>query len=594
MPITSTLLDAISHPMDIRRHSAQELTRLCQEIREFLIQSISKTGGHIGANLGTIEFTVALHAVFDNEKTPFIFDTGHQGYTHKLLTGRKALFATLNQPYGMSRFLAREESAHDKIDATHAGTALPTAVGMAMANKMDNKYDPIVAVVGDGALVEGMSFEGLNYGMLPGLPLIIVVNDNGMAIAPNVGGVHHLFSSPGWQENSKRFFEGMGYQYLGVPDGHDIAALTEAFSQAKVQVKDRPVVVHVKTIKGKGLPYADTHPYRMHFSMPFHPETGAGASPTIVGETYASVASKTLRSIVEKDKSVVVITPATPYASGLDQLLQDFPDRVIDVGMAEQHAVGMAAGLALEGKKPIVCFQSTFMQRAMDPIIHDLCYMDLPVTLLVVRSGFAGFDGATHHGIYDLSYLQALPNLQIFYAGTRYDLDAILQWRMENPKGPMAILHPYENVRADEAPPSDHHQDLAQPEVIGSPAPICLVGPANCLGTLLKVQEELRAAGQDACVVNIRWIKPFPEEALQTLFKQAKLVVTVEENISTGGLGARVAMMLCDHNLKPRLYRAAIPDSFVRFGGKDELSAETRIDAAHVLAGIQSILKEGI
>ncbi len=589
--MSAQLIDTIHQPSDIKSLSIPELTKLCEEIRQFLIDSISKTGGHIGANLGTIELTVALHAVFDSAVEHLVFDTGHQGYTHKILTGRKAEFATLNQPFGMSRFLAREENEADIIDATHAGTALSTAIGMAMAHKLNHQNQLTVAVVGDGSLVEGLSFEGLNFGMLQGLPFIIVVNDNGMAIAPNVGGIKHLFSGSNWQEKSRGFFEGLGYQYLAVPDGHDMASLIEGFKNAKTLVTDRPVVVHVKTMKGKGLPYADGHKYRMHFSMPFNPETGEGASPTLVGETYALVASKTLYQLMEQDESIVAITPATPYASNLDQILERFPDRAIDVGMAEQHAVSMAAGLAIQGKHPVVCFQATFMQRAMDPIIHDLCFMNLPATLLVVRSGFAGFDGPTHHGIYDLSYLQALPNLQIFYAGTRFDVDAILRWRCQNPTGPMAILHPYENVRSNEYTPLLENQDITKPEIIGNPAKICLVAAGNCLGTALSVREDLVSQGYEVCIVNIRWIKPFPEKNLLPLFQIAQLVVSFEENISTGGLGSRIATMLADYHLQPFLHRAAIPDGFVRFGGKEELSVETKIDAQSVLQAIHHILR---
>jgi len=573
---------------DIKALSVPELQTICEEIRAFLIESISKTGGHIGANLGTIELTVALHHVFESPQDRFLFDTGHQGYTQKILTGRQSLFPTLNQPQGMSRFLGLAESIHDTYDATHAGTAISTAIGIAKANRLNGSNNLVVAVVGDGSLVEGISFEGLNYGMLGNLPLIIVVNDNGMAIAPNVGGIHHLFSQPNWQQASRQFFEGLGYQYLAVPDGHEMAHLIQAFQEAKTKVRQKPIVVHVKTTKGKGLPYADTHKYRMHFSMPFNAQTGEGASATITGETYASVAAKTLYSLMEKDQDIITISPATPYASSLDQILTVFPDRALDVGMAEQHAASMACGLALQGKKPVVCYQSTFMQRAMDQIIHDMAFMKLPVTLLAVRSGFAGYDGPTHHGIYDLSYLPAIPNLNIFYAGTRYDLDTVLRWRLANPDGPMVILHPYENVSSKETPPLAQNQDITQPEIIGDPAKICILGVSNCLETALSIREKLISQGEEVCYVNPRWIKPFPEKALLPYLEKADLIVTLEENISTGGFGSRVATMICDYKLNAKLYRACISDSFVRFGDKQDLSHETGIDAESILEKIHT------
>ncbi len=587
-PLQTELLSTLQHPKALKTMGLPALEALCGEIRTFLIDSISKTGGHIGANLGTIELTVALHTVFDSPNDKLFFDTGHQGYTHKLLTGRKGLFATLNQPHGMSRFITMGESEHDIMEATHAGTAISTALGLAASYALDKLPHHVIAIVGDGSLVEGLSFEGLNFGGTGRYPFLLVINDNGMAIAPNVGGIQHLFSGPDWQTKAQAMFEGLGYGYLAVEDGHDLNALLTTFESAKEAMSVRPMVVHVRTTKGKGLSYADSHKYRMHFSMPFHPETGAGASPTLSGETYSVVASNVLYDLMAGDESIVALTPATPYASNLDRILDVFPDRALDVGMAEQHAVSMAAGLALGGKKPVVCFQSTFMQRAMDPILHDLCYMNLGATLLSVRSGFAGYDGPTHHGIYDLSYLQALPNLKLFYAGTRFDVEAILRWRLANPEGPMAILHPYEAVREDETPPAPENRDITQPEYFGSPSETCIITLGNCLGTALKVQKQLQQEGRACSVINLRWIKPFPLEAVLPYLKAAKTLVTVEENIATGGLGATLATVLCDHVLTPRLHRFCLPDGFLRAGNKDELSRETGLTPEAILAALKS------
>lgn len=589
MPVSTRLLDTIQEPQTLHDWPADQLTTLCDEIRSFLLESISKTGGHIGANLGTIELTVGLHAVFNSPQDKILFDTGHQGYTHKLLTGRKNLFESLNQPFGMSRFIAREESPHDIMDATHAGTAISTASGIALANKLQGKPDISVAVVGDGSMIEGNCFEGLNFGVMSGLPLVIVLNDNGMAIAPNVGGIKNLLSGENWQEKAQAFFTGLGYQYLAVSDGHNIVDLVKTFRNAQESVKKGPVVVHVKTIKGKGLHLADGHPYRMHFSMAFDLETGKGASPTVAGETYAVVASKTLHELMASDESIVAITPATPYASNVDQILRDYPTRAIDVGMAEQHAVSMAAGLALEGKHPVVCFQSTFMQRAMDQIIHDLCYMNLPATILAVRSGFAGFDGPTHHGVYDLSYLQALPHLKLFYAGTRYDVDAVLRWRMANPEGPMVILHPYEPVWTGEWTPEEGNDIITRPEIIGPPEDTVIISMGNCLKTATELQAKYQTEGHNSTLVNIRWIKPFPESDILPLLQQAKRVITIEENILTNGLGARIACLIADYNLPTQLYRAGVPDAFIRFGDKSELIQAVGIDAETIFTETQRL-----
>jgi 1-deoxy-D-xylulose-5-phosphate synthase len=580
---------AIPSLAELKNHSLQQLTELSEQIRRYLIDTISKTGGHIGANLGVVELSVALHHVFDSPQDRLLFDTGHQGYTHKLLTGRRDLFPSLNTPDGMSRFLDAQESEHDVLSASHAGTAIPTGTGLALASKLAGNAFHVVSVVGDGAFVEGLSFEGLNYAPEQKLPLIVVVNDNGMAIAPNIGGVKALFSGEDWEEKARNFFNALGYTYLPVRDGHHLPDLVAALRQAKTDCLQGPVLVHARTEKGKGLSCADGHKYKMHFSMPFDPETGTGAAPTPPGESYARVASRTLKDLMTNDETITVMTPATPYASELDDLLQTFPERTLDVGMAEQHALSMAAGLALAGRKPVACLQSTFMQRAMDQILHDVAYPNLPVTILAARSGFAGFDGPTHHGIYDFSYLQAVPNLKLFYAGTAHDLDAILRWRMRQPQGPMVICHPYEAVRQGEVPPREG-DDILTPECLDAPAEVCLVSPANRLGTALDVKRRLEAEGKRVAVINLRWIKPFPEKTLLPYLAASRVTVCLEENISSGGVGMRLAALCADRQVSCRLLRIAIPDGFVAAGNKAELSLATNIDAASICEKIDEAL----
>ena len=568
-----------------------QLADLSNQIRNYLIDTISKTGGHIGANLGVVELSVALHHVFDSPRDRLLFDTGHQGYTHKLLTGRKELFPSLNAPGGMSRFIIAEESEHDVLSASHAGTAIPTGTGLALASKLAGNSFHVVSVVGDGALVEGLSFEGLNYAPEQKLPLIIVINDNGMAIAPNVGGIKQLFAGEDWPKKSRCFFEGLSYSYLPVLDGHAFDELVPALKQAKKDCLEGPIIIHVRTEKGKGLACANGHKYKMHFSMPFDQETGAGAAPMPSGASYARVGAQTLEELMMVDKLISVLTPATPYASELDAIFDKFPDRALDVGMAEQHAVSMAAGLSLAGGKPVVCFQSTFMQRAMDQIMHDLAYPDLPVTMLSVRSGFAGFDGPTHHGIYDFSYLQAIPNLQLFYAGTVHDLDAILRWRLQDPRHPMVICYPYEAVRDDEHTPVVD-DDITRPELLDEPQEICLVTLANCLGTALDVKQQIEKKGRKVAVVNLRWVKPFPEEILLPYLRQSRVMVCLEENISTGGVGMRLAALCTDQQIKGHLFRIALPDGFAPANNKDELSRSFGIDATNVCQKILDVLDD--
>ncbi len=394
----------------IQKSNVKELKKISSFIRNFLISSVSKTGGHIGANLATVELTIALHKFFKSPKDKIVFDTGHQGYTHKILTGRINKFSSLNKYNGLSRFIKRSESVHDTIDASHAGTAL--SIGSGLAFKFANTSKKVCVICGDGSFNEGMTFEALNFLADKKIPLTIVINDNEISIAKNIGEIKNLFVT-NKNKKAKDFFTSMGFDYYFVKDGHNIEQIITALNKSK-KSKKIPII-HVKTIKGKGLKISKKHKYKMHFSMPFDPKTGKGVSPTITGNTYGKLISIKLETLIKKNNKVFLITPATPYASYLDDLIDKYPSRVIDVGMAEQHAVGFASGLSLNKLKPIVCIQSTFLQRAYDQILHDLAYMNLPTTILSTRSGFSGYDSPTHHGIHDISYLRSIPNLEIYY-----------------------------------------------------------------------------------------------------------------------------------------------------------------------------------
>jgi len=404
-----------------------------------------------------------------------------------------------------------------------------------------------------------------------------------MSIPRNVGGINNLFEGDGWQERSGGFFRGLGFAYIPVPDGHDISSLVDSLKSARDSVKSCTVIVHVKTEKGRGLAYAKDHPYKMHFSMPFDHNTGEGSSPVPPGNSYSKIVGETLYRFLQEDKDCVILTPATPYASGIEKCLQDFPDRVYDVGMAEQHCIGMAVGLSLKGKKVFACFQSTFLQRALDQIFHDACYMDLPITIIAARSGFAGFDSPTHHGIYDLSYLRGIPNLGIFYAGTTSDLRRILQYRRCQQKdGPLIICHPYENVweEGEAAFPVD--DDLGKAAVAFEGKDGFIFSTGNRLSAAFRLREMIAGRDRDFGILNARWIKPAPVEQLAKIMKKVPRIVTLEENVRSAGFGSSINEIIHDLNLPVDLYISAIDDGYVPAGDKDSLSLLTGIDADEI------------
>ncbi|MCG9755910.1 1-deoxy-D-xylulose-5-phosphate synthase [Shewanella insulae] len=591
-------LNAIQQPNDIKQLTESELVQLASEIRHFLIDSISQTGGHIGANLGVIELTIALHHAFNIQPTAasdgdsILFDVGHQGYTHKLLTGRMAAFDTLNQMGGMSRFVSNHESEYDLMEASHAGTAIPIACGLAFSKLQNAQQGSVLAFIGDGSMVEGMAFEGLNFSAEYQLPLFIVINDNGMSIPPNVGGLHNLFSAPDWQRRCANWFEGMGFGYVSIDDGHDMSKLLEGMEKAQQVAKQPqtgPVVIHVKTEKGRGLALAHNHPYKLHFSMPFNPETGEGVAATLTGKTYQGIVGDALMQHMEEDETVYALTPATPYASGVEALMKAFPKRAIDVGMAEQHAVGMAAGLAMAGNKVFMCFQSTFMQRAWDQLFHDICFPKHPVTVISARSGFAGFDGPTHHGIYDFGLLRTLPDIKIFYAGTARDLQAIMQARLADShasitQGPMIVLHPYETVPTQEESylPSEL-TPLEEVEIVCPGDDGLIIAVANQLQTAIALREKIMSEQKQTFkVVNLRWLKPLPLKTLVPLLQTHKNVISLEEGLKDTGIGVAINQLINKEQLTCDLLVSALEQGILPAGDKQTLAQMGAIDTDSV------------
>lgn len=570
----------------IKKSNFKELKEISSKIREFLISSISKTGGHIGANLSTIEITIALHKVFNSPKDKFIFDTGHQGYTHKILTGRINKFPSLNQNGGMSRFLKREESKHDIIDASHAGTALSIASGFAWSRKKTKDKNYVIPIVGDGTMVEGMNFEALNFSSVELNNMIIILNDNEMAIDQSVGGFRSLTTGKNWKLKTKNFFQGLNLDYISVQDGHNIQLIIKALRDAKKSKKT--CVVHIKTEKGRGLKIAKKHKYKMHFSMPFNSETGEGASPTITGQTFGMIAAKEINKILNKNKKAIVVTPATPYASYLDEIEQKNQDRVVDVGMAEQHAVGFACGLALRGYKPVLCVQSTFLQRAYDQIIHELSFMSADVLILSVRSGFAGFDSPTHHGLFDISYLNSIPNINIFYPNSEKNLKNLIQRKMSKKNSQTnVILMPYEPIKITD----NNNEELKN--LKNNDKNLIIF----CLLNTLKIANDIKNNNKlkhfnEVKIFCLDQIKPFNQnEFLKVIKNNSKSsFISIEENMFNGGLGSIINQNL---NIKKiDFVNFAINDKFIDAGDKEKCLKESGIDSKKIISVLNNKINE--
>jgi 1-deoxy-D-xylulose-5-phosphate synthase len=568
-------------PSNLHECPLSELEHLAARVRHFLLHSISRSGGHIGANLGTVELTIALHRVFHSPQEPLLFDTGHQGYTHKLLTGRATLFPSLNRYGGMNRFLTPSESVHDPIEASHAGTAISIGLGMALARKLRNDLRPVIAVVGDSALAEGSSLEALNHAAVEDSPLILVINDNGYAISPGFGGLHKILSSG--SRLAKSFFESLGMRYFGPIDGHNIGALIEALETARVP--GAMPVVHAKTVKGKGWPPADDHPFRMHFSFAFDPESGVTFGDASPSRTYPDIIGSEVEQAMARDESIVCITPSTLYATGLSEVFQRFPSRCFDPGMEEQHALSMTVGFALEGKIPVIAYQSTFLQRAFDQILHDVCFSNLPTLILSVRSGFSGYDNPTHHGIYDIAYLRPLPNLTVLYPKDGDELGAMIRVTLADLNSPVMIMTPYGPLD-DFGGPGDG--DPREPEVAlkGDRTLILTVG--NKFGAAREAAQRLGSG-----LVNLRCLKPLPEQHLIQLIAPYQRLVSVEEAVLEGGIGSALAALLADRAESKELLRIGLPCTFIEPGSNEELCRRYGMDAEGICAQILKRWPEG-
>ena len=593
------MLEKIQKPNDIKKIPADQLPALAEEIREFIIESLSKTGGHLASNLGVVELTIAMHRVFDLPKDKLIWDVGHQSYTHKILTGRKDGFETLRREGGISGFPKRSESDCDVLDTGHSSTSISAGVGYVRARELKKENYSVISIIGDGALTGGMAYEALNNAASLKSNFIIVLNDNEMSITENVGGMSSYLSGlrtasaytdfkmdvtkalnripgigPGMVDAMRKtkssikqiiipgmLFEDMGLTYLGPVDGHNIPQLIKTFQEAKRF--EGPILVHVLTQKGRGYEPAMRHPARFHGAGPFDVKTGLPVGKS--NPTYTDVFSTVMRKMGDRRKDVAAVTAAMMTGVGLKRFYNMFPDRCFDVGIAEEHAVTFAAALSLGGITPVVAIYSSFLQRAYDQIMHDVCMQNLHVVFAIDRAGLVGYDGETHHGIFDLSYLGSMPNMTILAPKNLWELSDMIKFAVDY-DGPIAVRYPrgeaYTGLKEFRAPIC-----LGKSEVIHEGSRVALLAVGSMVKMAEEVQKQLKERmDMDAALVNARFVKPIDEELLRSFADTYELVVTLEENVKDGGFGERVLAFAEEEDLPFGVEIIALPDRFIPHG----------------------------
>lgn len=623
------LLDMIDEPRQLHQLTRSQLVRLCSELRERIIDTVGKTGGHLASNLGVIELTVALHSVLNAPEDKLIWDVGHQAYAHKLLTGRREHFDTLRQYKGISGFPARHESAYDPFTVGHSSTSISAALGYALARDHSQANYNVVAVVGDGALTAGLAFEALNHAGHLNTRLMVVLNDNEMSIAPNVGALAEyltrLRTDPALSRTREEMeqllgrlpaigdsmlratdrmkklvkqlvvpgmlFEELGFTYVGPIDGHDVALMQKVFRDGLR--RKGPVLIHVITQKGKGYGPSEANPELYHGTGPLR----ASRADEDRVSSYSQVFGSKLTALAEKNDKIVAITAAMPDGTGLSQFQLRWPDRFYDVGIAEQHAVTLAAGLAAGGLRPVVAIYSTFLQRSFDQIIHDVCLPKLPVILAIDRAGLVGEDGPTHHGIFDLSYLRMIPNLNIMAPKDSRELSDVLQLALEleeciairYPRGPV-----HDDILRQLGVTESQPVELGKAEVLSTGADITIVAIGVMVATALEVAAALETRGFDVGVINARWVKPLDEKTIMEAASRTAMLITLEENVVTGGFGSGVLETLQTHGMlsKVRTKRLGIPDVFVEHGSNGHLLRALQLDVGRLVERVIAFAHE--
>ena len=616
------LLETIEKANDIKKIRKEDLSVLAQEIREFLIRTISVTGGHLGSNLGAVELTMALHLALTLPEDKIIWDVGHQSYTHKILTGRKDGFESLRQFHGLSGFPKRKESDCDVFDTGHSSTSISAGLGLVKARDITGGKHMIVSVIGDGSLTGGMAYEALNNAAKQETNFIIILNDNKMSISENVGGVskylNNIRTASGYLDLKKgiynalqgtkrgdstisrirrakssfkqlvipgMLFEDMGITYLGPVDGHDISSMVSVINDAKRI--EGPVMIHVLTLKGKGYEPAERHPARFHGAEPFDIGTGIPSHPRTAAN-YTDIFSTVMCKLGQRDGKIVAITAAMPDGTGLKRFHNMYPERFFDVGIAEEHAVTFAAGLAAGGLKPIVAVYSSFLQRAYDQILHDVCIQDLPVVFAIDRAGLVGSDGETHQGIFDYTYLSGIPNMHVCAPKNKWELSDMMKFAVSLGR-PIAVRYPrgtaYVGLKDHRAP-----IELGKAEWIYREKEIALLAVGSMVKTAEEVRNLLKEKGYGVSLVNARFVKPLDEEAVREACEGHELIVTMEENVACGGYGEKVLDYMNRSGYRNRLVNIAIPDAYVEHGNVELLKQEIGIDAGSIVKRIWEVL----
>jgi 1-deoxy-D-xylulose-5-phosphate synthase len=619
-------LAKIVEPRDLHNLTRQQLHAVCAEIRQAILDQVSKTGGHFASNLGTVELTVALYATFRLPPDIVCWDTGHQAYPHKMLTGRLALFPTLRKYGGISGFLRRSESEFDHWGAGHAGTALSAALGFAMARDRLGSGERVVAVVGDAAMTSGMCLEAINNAAQLQTDICVVLNDNKMSIAENVGSLTQHFaklrSRPWFQavelkakevaeklpkpvaraaaglkhgvthyfapEETGAIFEELGFDYLGPIDGHNLDVMLDVF--ANVRELKGPVLVHCITVKGKGYKVAEEDARKWHGVVPFDPDKcempSSGGKPT-----YTQVFGETLLALAKEDPKIIAITAAMPDGTGLAEFAKALPKQYVDVGIAEEHAVTFAGGLAAGGMKPACAIYSTFLQRAFDQILHDIGIQNLPVRFFLDRAGLVGADGATHHGVFDIGYLSLIPNMVLMAPRDPQELAEMVRFAMAYDKGPIAVRYPRGSAEGS-LPEERTPLELGKAEILMSGKDVALIGYGSMVSLCFQAGKELKSQGVSATVVNARFAKPLDQKTLTDVALRCKAVVTVEEHVLAGGFGEGVIRTLREADALPeRIATLGLPDRFLEHGSQEELRKEAGLTVTNILQTVESLLK---
>jgi 1-deoxy-D-xylulose-5-phosphate synthase len=623
------ILDQIHTSQDVKKLDSEEIEQLCHEIREEILSVVSKNGGHLASNLGVVELTIALHYVFDFPRDKVVWDVGHQSYVHKLLTGRKDRFHTLRQYGGISGFPKRDESPYDAFDSGHSGTSISSALGMAEARRLRGEEGKVIAVIGDGSMTAGLAFEGLNQTGHIDQDLIVVLNDNEMSISPNVGALSSYLNRLMTGQFANRFrneiknfleslpprigkkllrfakhaeeslkgllipgllFEELGLQYIGPIDGHRMDYLIETFQNIK---KLRgPILVHVITQKGKGYLPAETSPDRFHGVPPFVIETGELRSSHGNPPSYTEVFGETLCQLARENRRLIAITAAMQSGTGLEEFARRFPDRFYDIGIAEQHAVTFAAGLALEGMKPVVAIYSTFLQRAYDQVIQDVCLQNLPVVFALDRGGIVGEDGPTHQGLFDFSYLRHIPNLVIMAPKDENEFQHMIKTATECPF-PAAFRYPRGKGVGVKREESLHSIDIGKGEVLREGQDVVIIAIGSTVYPSLRAAEKLADAGIRAAVINSRFLKPLDENLLCDWARRTGKVLTVEENVLQGGFGSAVLELFQERGLgSVQVKRLGIPDIFLEHGPQSLLREKYGVDENGIVKGVRQMFNE--